>query len=60
MILTPKEVAALVKDAERYRWLKDHISPANPGRWAHYVGCWTVNTLDAVIDAAIAKATGGE
>ena len=44
--------AGMVKDAERYRWLKDHVSPEKPGAWAHYVGCWVVNTMDVAIDAA--------
>lgn len=57
---------AVMKDAERYRWLRDvwmDYKPAgydgrNVGRF-DLVLDYPVDNLDAAIDAAIAKAEGG-
>ena len=44
------EVAALTKDAERYRWLRDE---AYSYFWSGYVGIYRRTGLDKSIDAAM-------
>lgn len=48
------EVEALRKDAERYRWLRGRL-PGSPYRIAGVIYSEGGNSVDAVIDAAIAK-----
>ena len=58
------ECAALRKDAERYRWLRDKspgqykhpivVTQAQAGDHMKYIGPLAYRNLDAAIDAAIA------
>lgn len=56
----PHDLAALLKDAERYRWLRADSRPA-AWRLEYWVGYWECSTfgddLDAAIDKELAKCT---